>query len=108
METHLIVIYFLNFFFLLFSLTYRIVTNFALLLQGNGSKNGDEPVDLTFSYISLAFIIAAIIICLVSSIVYDIRKRYLSYSSDRSLKESFARHESRSKGNSQSGTYINV
>jgi len=70
--------------FLITVITYHF-TNFAVLLEGNGNGNGNSFHDIVISWLSLAFIIAAIIITIIAAITYDVVKRYKTWKSDEEL-----------------------
>ena len=60
------------------------LTNFALLLSGGGGGSGgnknkcgaDDPQLDSFFWLSLAFVLGAILICIITSILYDLKKRH--------------------------------
>lgn len=68
------------------------LTSFALLLGANGGGNGcSSNIDYLVSWISLAFVILAIVLTLIGVTLVEIRMRYKIYKQNQELDRISAR-----------------
>ena len=63
------------------------LTNFALLLAGNSADPCSPPIEKTLSWISLGFVIGAIVLLLLSAVVIEIHTRFRVLKQNRKLEQ---------------------